>query len=277
MEPVAGESDVAAVRGPGQTLKAAREGMGLPLAEAARQMRLSLRQIEALEADDYGRLPSAIFVRGFIRNYAKLLQIDAEPLLRKAEPALPAKSEGIIVPQPDGTAFPSEHGRARRQYFLAAAVLVIGIPFVVYEVMREPPPAKAVVAPALPAAAGAPAQPPVAPVAAAPAAGEVAAEFQVNAELQSAPGAMTPVVPGQSGPGQIRLAFDRESWVEIRDGQGNKIFSQLNPAGTQQIVRGVPPFLLVIGNAAGVRIAYNDKDVDLAPHIKVEVARLTLE
>lgn len=272
MESVAGESEVAAVRGPGQTLKAAREGMGLSLAEAARQMRLSLRQTEALEADDYAHLPGAIFVRGFIRNYAKLLQIDAEPLLREAEPALPAKSEGVIVPQPDGTAFPSEHGRARRQYFLAAAVLIIGIPFVVYELTREPQPAA--VTPA-PPAASAPA--PAAPGLTAPFTASPVAELQVNAELQAAAGAMTPVAPGQSGPGQIRLTFDRESWVEIRDGQGDKIFSQLNPAGTQQIVRGAPPFSLVIGNAAGVRIAYNDRDVDLAPHIRVEVARLTLE
>lgn len=269
MESVAGESEIAAVRGPGQTLRAAREGMGLSLAEAARQMRLSLRQVEALEADDYARLPSAIFVRGFLRNYAKLLQIDAEPLLREALAGLPAKSEGVIVPQPDGTAFPSEHGRTRRQYFLAAAVLIIGIPFVAYELTREPQPAAVI--PALPAAS-APAPAVTAPVAASP-----VAELQVNAELQAAAGAMTPVAPGQSGPGQIRLTFDRESWVEIRDGQGHKIFSQLNSAGTQQIVRGVPPFSLVIGNAAGVRIAYNDRDVDLAPHIKVEVARLTLE
>jgi len=42
-------------------------------------------------------------------------------------------------------------------------------------------------------------------------------------------------------------------------------------------VRGTPPFSLVIGNASHVRLTYNGKPVDLAPHIKVDVARLTIE
>ena len=75
----------------------------------------------------------------------------------------------------------------------------------------------------------------------------------------------------------MRLAFDRQSWVEIRDRDGRRIFSKLNPAGSTQTVSGMPPFTLVVGNAAGVRITYHDKPVDLAPHIDVDVARLTLE
>jgi len=42
-------------------------------------------------------------------------------------------------------------------------------------------------------------------------------------------------------------------------------------------VVGVPPFEVVIGNAQQVRLFYNDKPVDLIPHVKVEVARFTLE
>jgi cytoskeleton protein RodZ len=75
----------------------------------------------------------------------------------------------------------------------------------------------------------------------------------------------------------IKLKFDRESWVEIRDRNGRRIFSQLNAAGTEQAVSGQPPFTLVVGNAAGVHLTHNDQTVDLAPHIKIDVARLTLE
>jgi cytoskeleton protein RodZ len=71
--------------------------------------------------------------------------------------------------------------------------------------------------------------------------------------------------------------FSRESWVEIRDRQGRTIFSQLNPAGTAQAVSGQPPLRLVVGNATGVRMLYNDRTVDLAPYTQVDVARLTLE
>jgi cytoskeleton protein RodZ len=75
----------------------------------------------------------------------------------------------------------------------------------------------------------------------------------------------------------VRFRFEQESWVEIRDRNGSRIFSQLNPAGTTQVVSGLPPLSLVVGNAAGVRLMHNDQLVNLAPHVKVDVARLTLE
>jgi cytoskeleton protein RodZ len=65
--------------------------------------------------------------------------------------------------------------------------------------------------------------------------------------------------------------------VEIRAGDGKVLLSQLNPGGTEQVVEGRPPFALVIGNAQHVRLSYDDRPVDLAPHVKVEVARLTLD
>ena len=55
------------------------------------------------------------------------------------------------------------------------------------------------------------------------------------------------------------------------------IFSQLNRRGTEERVTGTPPLSLVVGNAHGVRLTYDDQPVDLAPHTKVDVARLTLE
>jgi cytoskeleton protein RodZ len=75
----------------------------------------------------------------------------------------------------------------------------------------------------------------------------------------------------------VRLAFDRESWVEVRDGRGKLIFSQLNPPGSSQVVQGEAPLSLVVGNAHGVRVAYQDKHIDLTPFTRVDVARLTLE
>ena len=76
---------------------------------------------------------------------------------------------------------------------------------------------------------------------------------------------------------QIRLVFEGESWVEIKDGSGATIYSRLNPEGTERVVRGVPPFSLVIGNAHGVKLTYRDRAVDLEPHTRVDVARITLE
>jgi cytoskeleton protein RodZ len=80
-----------------------------------------------------------------------------------------------------------------------------------------------------------------------------------------------------AGARRIALRFEQESWVEIR-GRGDKLLmAQLNPAGSERIVEGRPPFSVVIGNAHHVRITYEDRPVDLTPHIRVEVARFTLE
>ena len=75
----------------------------------------------------------------------------------------------------------------------------------------------------------------------------------------------------------MRFRFEQESWVEIRDRNGRVIFSQLNAAGTEQVVSGKPPLSLVVGNASGVRLTRNQQPVNLAPYTKVDVARLTLD
>ena len=76
---------------------------------------------------------------------------------------------------------------------------------------------------------------------------------------------------------RIELVFDRESWVEIKDADGRIVFSQLNPPGSRRNVVGEAPFSIIIGNATGVKLRYNNADVDLAPYTRTDVARLTLK
>ena len=76
---------------------------------------------------------------------------------------------------------------------------------------------------------------------------------------------------------RLVLRCDEESWIEVRDGLDRQLVHSLNPAGTERVVRGVPPFSLVIGNAQHVRLTYGDREIDLRPHTRVEVARFTLK
>lgn len=62
-------------------LVAAREARGLAPDAAARELRLALRQLEALERGDWAALPGLAFVRGALRSYGRLLGVDVEPLL----------------------------------------------------------------------------------------------------------------------------------------------------------------------------------------------------
>lgn len=69
----------------GHILREARETKGLTLAEVQEETRISPRYLEALEAGDYQRLPTPTHVRGFLRNYARFLGLDPDPLLERYE------------------------------------------------------------------------------------------------------------------------------------------------------------------------------------------------
>ncbi|HSN19594.1 MAG TPA: helix-turn-helix transcriptional regulator, partial [Usitatibacter sp.] len=85
--------------GLGATLASERERQGLSRADVAHRLHMSPSQIEAMEIGDYERLPKGTFLRGFVRNYAKLLGLPAEAMLDMlAGAAPPAPTPGIVVP-----------------------------------------------------------------------------------------------------------------------------------------------------------------------------------
>lgn len=78
--------------GCGNVLKAAREAQGLSIHEVCSQLRLGIKQIQAIEQDDFDKLPQPSIVRGFIRNYARLLDIDVQPILEAYQRIVPNKA-----------------------------------------------------------------------------------------------------------------------------------------------------------------------------------------
>ena len=86
----------------GTRLRLAREAAQLTIDDVAQQLKLARRQVIALENDDVNALPGPTFVRGFIRNYARFLRIDAAPLIEAnrlaAAPTTPAAAIGTIAP-----------------------------------------------------------------------------------------------------------------------------------------------------------------------------------
>jgi cytoskeletal protein RodZ len=65
----------------GQALRDAREDLGVSLAEAERETRISRRYLEALEMEDAGSMPPAVYTRGFIRTYSQYLGLDPDAML----------------------------------------------------------------------------------------------------------------------------------------------------------------------------------------------------
>ena len=71
--------------GPGEQLRAAREAAGMSVHEISTHMRLDSRIILALESDDYEQLPAPTFIRGYLRGYARLLDLPPEPIIQSFE------------------------------------------------------------------------------------------------------------------------------------------------------------------------------------------------
>jgi cytoskeleton protein RodZ len=67
----------------GEKLRLARETRGIALRDISEQTRISMRYLEAIEADDYRRLPGGIFNRSFIRAYAKHIGYDEQQALEE--------------------------------------------------------------------------------------------------------------------------------------------------------------------------------------------------
>jgi cytoskeleton protein RodZ len=138
---------------------------------------------------------------------------------------------------------------------------------------RSTTPGATSVAKAKPAPRAAPAAPVQVQAAAAPA--PVAAEKTLKITEKPLKTPETAPAP-RTGPNRLVIRTEGEAWIEIRDAADRMLISSLNPPGSERVVRGKPPYSLVIGNASQVTITYDDKPVNLAPHTRQDVARLTL-
>lgn len=266
----------------GTMLREARERLGLSVADIANQTKLAPRQIEALEAEDFRHLPEMSFVRGFVRSYARILQLDAQPLLA----SLPQTDVGMVqvVPNSVEVPFPTAHSPQRQNLIWLGAALVLSVLLVAFAVWHfTTPPAKPETAQVetpvpLPATTQA--------ISATLDTETVAAET-VQAAKTTIPQAVpqsqlakpTPQPDISQQTAILHLTFDKDSWTEIRDKDDKVLSSQINPPGSELRLKGQAPFSLVIGNAASVQLYHRGKQVDLTPYINSssEVARLTLK
>lgn len=267
------QNDKQAVASAGQLLAVARESAGLTVEEAATRLRLSVRQVLALEADETSALPGDTFVRGFIRNYAKLLGLDAAPLLAAYRVSVPDTGALTISLHSENIPIISHDKKIWKPYMLATVIVGLALGgWMIYmeyavndrhKVVAE----KVVTEKPLPPV-------PVAPEMAAPMLLQAPLATPIPPEMQAAESATAPIPPTAA---RLVMTFVEQSWVSVTDRDGKQLFNKSQPAGSEGATEGSPPFNIVIGNATGVRLTYNDKPVDLAPYTKANVARLTLE
>ncbi len=270
----------------GQQLRAARQAKAYSLAEVASRLKLSPSQVEALESDDASRLQCNTILRGFIRNYARLVGLDPAELMRLLDRSVKPRENDLAVPSSINVQVPDDHGVERRDYVrVVAGVLVLLAAVVAYFFL--PPDFVPTAISAIKAKIGVAESKPVkaadreaetgARVAASESAPPAAEAQAISPPPVAEAVPEAGVKPAAAPSGVLKFAFTKASWVEVKDRDGKVIFSQLNAAGSQREISGQPPFLLLIGNASGVTLHYKGKPVDLSKRSKDDVARVTLE
>lgn len=257
----------------GATLREARERLGLSLADVESRLKFASHQIEALETDSFTRLPEISFVRRFVRSYAKLLQLDPAPLLASL-PTEPTQSSLHTASVAINVPFPNIYTTRRINIiWLSTGLAVIAIILVLFFWLNRSVPImqqttmETIELPSIlpiPASMATAASPSNA-LTASPKASTATKIIQTESKSASKESA------------SIRLKFDENSWVKVTDNDGKVLLSQLNSSGSEQYLKGKPPFSVVIGNVSGVHLYYQGKLVELAPVNNGGTARLTLE
>jgi len=293
----------------GQILRDERIKRNLSIGEVSRRLRLSEQKIAAIEENDFSKLPSGTFLRGFIRNYANFLQLDFNSLI-----PLLSQSAGAIVQQNSNRQSKTIPLESRRLGYSGSAYRLFISAFIVLSIMllgygiynygdwgeyfvvknggdtsnTQADSSKqengqttmelSLPLPNLPSTSWNTAES-FKPINEKPVTTESASLPPVTTEIKET--AQTNVLESSTDSGEktVQLTFSRESWVEIRDSKKKVIFTKTNARGSEQVVKGTPPLYLVIGNASGVGLTYNGKLVDLAPYTRKadDVARFSLE
>ncbi len=269
--------------GPGSKLRQAREARNLSVADVKSALRLKEGVVEALECDDYHVLPAPIFVKGYLRSYARLVGVGEGPVLAQYQ------AQGPSDPPPLAPAFPRTkefHPRVPWPIVLGALSIlaIVGAVLMFKSAEQETP----VTQPALesdpieelvpePAAEPNPGvQAPGLSAVTKSESGEMLAEAEMGLQYTGEVPVNEPVITDDSVEKVLQLAFDGNCWTEVRDQEGKRLMYELAREGTVRNVEGVPPFSVVLGNAQVAQLKYNGEIFNFSQFVKQNVARFQL-
>jgi cytoskeleton protein RodZ len=278
---------------PGVQLKARREAMGWTVEQVADQLKLAPRQVIALEEGDVAALPNMAVVRGFVRAYAKVVNLDPVPLVAMIAVRTTTEDTGAQPPRREGTTtfsevrFPSMTQRSliSRAWFIAA-VLLLALLLGAYKMgffAQLAPTDKAgatLIKPGLPLS---PSQSKSVPlISVPPAAGSVAAASPVAGFVARVPVApvIAPAVPAPVATASANALVPtvrQDSWIELRSSGAAPLIARIVKAGSTETFDITNPVQLVVGNAAGVAATLRGAPLALTPGSGGATSRMTIQ
>ena len=300
------ETTTAFVPSPGARLRAAREAAGMSQEDIATKLKLSVRQVTAIETGDWSALPERTFTRGFMRSYARLVGLDPESVgIEQGTTQSIAATELKPTPEAIGEiAHESDHNGSRVARWAVPATLIAvlagGAAYFQWGHLvswqgkaMAPSASKASTVTSSPTATARPGDAtPAVPVVVPPSGGSAdgAAKDGATSPANDPPAAASPASPALApvpatlpsspllpGPGEkrITLTFKGKSWTEVRS-KGEVIFSETAQPGTREF-NGALPLSFTVGNASNVAVAVDGKPFDMSELTRNDVARFRIE
>lgn len=265
----------------GSSLRRAREDRSFNLSYVATQTLLHEKVITALESDDYEQLPSPVFVSGYIRTYAKVLEIDPEPLIVEyKKTTMPSQAEPVAK---HAVRRKTLFARSANKQLVVSTILVVAVLLGLtssWWLQTEIEPLVTLVTEDVPG---------------------IESLIEVDENFQISLGDISPdnestLIPNQENassqqeiddqassidqdssvaehednqerivsgdvqdPVKITVTFLEESWTEIFDVRKRRLLHGLIKPGAVRVVYGEAPFNVFFGNAQGVEVKINDK------------------
>lgn len=257
----------------GLQLRKARKISGLSPEMVALQLHIDVRVIKALENDDFSQL-MPVFARGYLRNYARLVNLPADPLLESYDRIVGAEKTPPPAPQ--------SSGRSDVRWGVYLLLLALGVPLLLWGMREgrllvgEIPNSRSVMGPAKTTE---PPTPPIAPTGPETLPAQSAASVSPIHDGTVPPSGLdnTEAVPNKPAsvaaeakntadtpsvgqvPDHIGVHVSADTWVAIRDHNGNRLAYETIPAGGSRSYSGQAPFTVVLGNSPATRLEFNDQ------------------
>ena len=281
---------------PGDLLRYHREQAGLSLERAGELAKIRPSVLAAIESGETSGIPS-VYLRGSIRNYARALGLEQSDIEEQMEHV-----QGLEPQVQSVFSVKSSRGRTEKwikasSYIAASAVIAALAWQFTHEAVRFSQGGSQLTAGAVAPAAdsepgrgenNAPARAANTHLNASIASVEVlqqrgerggtAVAEQAWEAIEAEADSAGPIATDEAVAGEHHLTVktSADSWVEIFDGQGEQLELDLIRAGHERAYSGSWPFRVMLGRASAVELTLDGESVDLTPHTRGDVARLTL-
>jgi cytoskeleton protein RodZ len=254
-------------RSPGGRLRFIREQNNMSIKHVADRLYLDARVIEALEADNYEKLPPTLFVRGYLRNYAKLMDISPESIMASFEENQQKAAPSLTAP------FKKKQQASRNDLWPTVITIFVIVTLMTLMALWQFYPNMAIEKfPPLinsheesPWPSGTDFEHDTNHITEIDETRIAAGEQNMTVSsttVQSPPAVVSVIQPEANTPPQsaeqdntIKMHFKQKVWMRITDNTGKQLFQDIGKAGEVLSLDGLPPFKMRVGNT-GVDIEY---------------------